>query len=113
MQTNPALVQRFVDATIEGWYSFLYGDPKLAFAAILKANPDMTPALMQYGYQQLKARGIVDSGDAKAQGIGAMTNARWASFFNQMAATGLYDKSMHYQAGYTLQFVDHGFGKPK
>ena len=113
VKTNPALVQRFVNASIEGWYSFLYGDPKPAFAAILKANPDMTPALMQYGYQQLKARGIVDSGDAKAQGIGAMTDARWTSFFNQMAATGLYDKSMNYQAGYTLQFADHGFGKPK
>jgi hypothetical protein len=25
----------------------------------------------------------------------------------------LYDKSMDYQAGYTLQFVDKGFGKPK
>ena len=111
--SDPDLVQRFVTASIEGWYSFLYGDPKPAFAAILQANPDMTPALMQYGYQQLKQRGIVDSGDAKMHGIGAMTDARWAAFFNQMAATGLYDKSMKYRAGYTLQFVDHGFGKPK
>ena len=42
-----------------------------------------------------------------------MTDARWQKFFDQMAATGLYDKSMDYQAGYTLQFVDQGFGKPK
>jgi NitT/TauT family transport system substrate-binding protein len=113
VKNNPALVQRFLDASIEGWYSFLYGDPKPAFAAILQANPDMTPALMEYGYDQLKARGIVDSGDAKTLGIGAMTDARWASFFNQMAAAGLYDKSMDFRAGYTTQFVDHGFGKPK
>jgi NitT/TauT family transport system substrate-binding protein len=113
VQTNPALVQRFINASIEGWYSYLYGDPKPAFAAILKANPDMTPDLIQFGYAQLKTRGIVDSGDAKTLGIGAMTDARWASFFNQMAATGLYDKSMNYKSGYTLQFVDHGFGKPK
>jgi NitT/TauT family transport system substrate-binding protein len=113
VKTDPDLVQRFVDASIEGWYSFLYGDPAPAFAAILKANPDMTPALMHYGYDQLKARGIVDSGDAKRLGIGAMTDARWQAFFDQMAATGLYDKSMDYKAGYTLQFVDKGFGKPK
>jgi NitT/TauT family transport system substrate-binding protein len=113
VKTDPDLVQRFINASIEGWYSYLYGDPKPAFAAILQANPDMTPALMQYGYEQLKSRGIVDSGDAKTLGIGAMTDARWASFFNQMAATGLYDKSMDYKSGYTLQFVDHGFGKPK
>jgi NitT/TauT family transport system substrate-binding protein len=60
----------------------------------------------------LKARGIVDSGDAKEYGIMAMTDARWQAFFEQMAATGLYDKNMDYKQAYTLQFVDKGFGKP-
>src|SRR5208282_159722 len=27
VRTKPDLVQRFVDASIEGWYSYLYGDP--------------------------------------------------------------------------------------
>jgi NitT/TauT family transport system substrate-binding protein len=113
VKTNPALVQRFIDASILGWYSYLYGDPSPAFAAIQKANPDMTTGLMRYGYDQLKSRGIVDSGDTRTLGLFAMTDAHWASFFNQMAATGLYDPSMDYKAGYTLQFVDHGFGMPK
>jgi len=113
VQTDPDLVQRFINASIEGWYSYLYGDPSPAFAAIQKANPDMTPGLLHYGYTQLKERGIVDSGDTKKLGLFAMTDTRWASFFNQMAATGLYDKSMNYKAGYTLQFVDHGFGMNK
>ncbi len=111
--TNPDLVKRFIEASTEGWYSFLYGDPSPGFAAIQKANPDMTTGLLHYGYEQLKARGIVDSGDAKKSGIYAMTDARWKLFFDQMAATGLYDKNMDYKAGYTLQFVDKGFGKPK
>jgi NitT/TauT family transport system substrate-binding protein len=113
VKTNPQLVQRFINASIEGWYSFLYGDPTPAFNAILKANPDMTPGLLHYGYAQLKARGILVSGDATRLGIGAMTDARCKSFFDQMAATGLYDKNMNYKAGYTLQFVNKGFGKPK
>jgi NitT/TauT family transport system substrate-binding protein len=113
VKTDPDLVQRFVNASIAGWYSFLYGNPAPAFAAILKANPDMTPGLLHYGYTQLKARGILVSGDATRLGIGAMTDARWQSFFEQMAATGLYDKNMDYKAGYTLQFIDKGFGKPK
>ncbi|MDE8343033.1 MAG: ABC transporter substrate-binding protein [Acidocella sp.] len=111
--TNPDLVKRFIEASTEGWYSFLYGDPAPAFAAIQKANPDMSTGLLRYGYEQIKARGIVDSGDAKTLGIYAMTDARWKAFFDQMAATGLYDKNMDYKAGYTLQFVDKGFGKPK
>ncbi len=113
VKTNPDLVRRFIEASTEGWYSYLNGDPTPAFNAILKANPDMTPGLLHYGYEQIKARGIVDSGDTKTLGIYAMTDARWAKFFNQMAATGLYDKSMNYKAGYTLQFVDHGFGLTK
>ena len=28
IEENPGLVQRFVDASIEGWYSYLYGDPR-------------------------------------------------------------------------------------
>jgi NitT/TauT family transport system substrate-binding protein len=40
-----------------------------------------------------------------------MTNARWAGFFKQMAATGMYPADMDYQSAYTLQFVDHG--RPK
>ncbi len=113
VKTDPGLVQRFIDASTLGWYSYLYGNPAPAFAAIEKANPDMTPGLMRYGYAQIKQRGIVDSGDTKTLGIYAMTNARWAAFFNQMVAAGLYDKSMDYKAGYTLQFVDHGFGLKK
>lgn len=107
VKNDPALVQRFIDASAEGWYNFLYKNPKPAFAAIKAANPDMTDGLMQYSYDQLKARGIVDSGDAKTLGIYAMTNARWASFFHQMVKAGLYSPSMDYKAGYTLQFVDH------
>lgn len=106
VQTNPALVQRFIDASAEGWHDYLYKNPQPAFALIKAANPDMTDGLIQYGYTQLKARGIVDSGDAKTLGIYAMTDARWASFFNQMVAAGLYDQSTNYKAGYTLQFVD-------
>jgi NitT/TauT family transport system substrate-binding protein len=110
VQTDPDLVQRFINASIEGWYSYLYGNPAPAFAAIKAANPDMTDGIIRYGYAQLKQRGIVDSGDAKTAGIFAMTDAHWKSFFDQMAATGLYDKGLDYKAGYTLQFVDHGHG---
>jgi NitT/TauT family transport system substrate-binding protein len=107
---NPALVQRFVDASIEGWYSYLYGDPDPGNAAIRKANPEMTQALLDYGRQSLIQHGIVDSGDALKQGIGAMTDARWAEFYRSMADVGLYPKDLDERKAYTLQFVDKGVG---
>src|SRR5262245_46231818 len=38
---KPDVVQRFVNATIEGWYSYLYGDPSPANELIKKDNTEM------------------------------------------------------------------------
>lgn len=107
---NPGLVQRFVDASIEGWYSYIYGDPAPANALIKKDNPEMTDALIAYGREQLKARGIVDSGDSKTMGIGAMTEARWKDFFEVMSSQGVYPKSLDWHKAYTPQFVNKKHG---
>jgi len=107
---KPDLVQRFVDASTEGWYSYLYGDPSPANAAIRKANPEMTDALIAYGRASMKEHGVVDSGDALKDGIGAMTDARWKAFYDQMATVGLYPKGMDFKKAYTLQFVDKRVG---
>src|SRR5438132_672172 len=75
-QEHPDLVQRFVDASIEGWYSYLYGDPAPANTLIKRDNPEMTDALLAYGIAKIKEYGIVDTGDPKTNGNGAMTEAR-------------------------------------
>lgn len=105
VETRPDLVQRFVDATIKGWVSYLHGDPAPAHALIKKDNPDMSDALLAYGRGKIQEYGIVESGDATAKGIGAMDDARWKAFFDVMAADGLYPKTLDYKQAYTLQFV--------
>jgi NitT/TauT family transport system substrate-binding protein len=107
---NPDLVQRFVDASIEGWYDFLYGDPAPANALIKKDNPEQTDALLAFGREKMKEFGIVDSGDAKTGGIGAMSEQRWSDFFRQMSAQGLYTAEMDWKKAYTLQFVNKMVG---
>ena len=107
---NPDLVQRFVNASIEGWYSYLYGDPSPGNALIKKDNPEMNDALIAYGVAKIKEYGIVDSGDAKTDGIGAMTDARWHDFFDTMSKAGLYPADMDYKKAFTLQFVDKRVG---
>ena len=104
------VVQRFVNASIEGWYSYLNGDPAPANALIKKDNPEMTDALIAYGIAKIKAHGIVDSGDAKTMGIGAMTDARWQDFYDTMSKAGLYPAGLDYKKAYTLQFVDKKVG---
>jgi NitT/TauT family transport system substrate-binding protein len=107
---KPDLVRRFVDASIEGWYSYLYGDPTPGNTLIKRDNPEMTDELIAYGIGKMKEYGIVDSGDAKKLGIGAMTGARWQDFFTGMAKAGLYPADMDFGRAFTLQFVDHKVG---
>ncbi|MFZ2004190.1 MAG: ABC transporter substrate-binding protein [Stellaceae bacterium] len=107
---KPDLVQRFVNASIEGWYSYLYGDPSPGNALIKKDNPEENDDLIAYGVGKIKEYGIVDSGDAKTMGIGAMTDARWKDFFDTMSKAGLYPAGMDYKKAYTLQFVDKKVG---
>ena len=107
---KPDLVQRFVDASIEGWYSYLYDDPSPGNALIKQDNPEMTDALIAYGVDKIKQYGIVDSGDAKKEGIGAMTDARWRDFFDTMSKAGLYPADLNYRDAYTLQFADKKIG---
>ena len=112
--SNPDLVQRFVDASIEGWHSYLHGDPSPGNALIKQDNPEMTDALITYGREALKTRGIVESGDTASLGIGAMTDARWKDFFDTMASEGLYPRGLDYMRAYTLRFVNHRVGiEPK
>jgi NitT/TauT family transport system substrate-binding protein len=107
---KPDLVQRFIDASIEGWYSYLYGDPSPGNALIKRDNPEMTDALIAYGIGKMKEYGVIDSGDAKSDGIGAMNEARWHDFFAAMAKAGLYPADMDFRRAFTVQFVNKKVG---
>jgi NitT/TauT family transport system substrate-binding protein len=109
---KPELVQRFVNATIEGCYSYLFGDPSPGNKLIIEANPEMTPEIIANSIAMMKARGMVAGGDADKLGIGAMTDARWKSFFDMTVEAGLNAPDLNYKSGYSLQFVNKAFGKP-
>lgn len=104
------LVQRFVNASIEGWYDYLYGDPGPGNALIKRDNPEMNDALIAYGIDKMKQHGIVDSGEAKQNGIGAMSEARWRDFFQTMVKAGLYPAEMDFRRAFALRFVNHKVG---
>src|SRR5216683_1735028 len=110
VREKPDLVQRFVDASIEGWYSYLNGDAAPGNALIKKDNPEMTDALIAYGMEKMKAYLIVDSGEAKQNGIGAMSEARWHDFFDTVVKAGLYPAEMDFRKAYTLQFINKKVG---
>ncbi|HWW47216.1 MAG TPA: ABC transporter substrate-binding protein [Xanthobacteraceae bacterium] len=110
IEKNPDLVQRFVDASIIGWYNYLYGDSAPGNALIRKMNPDMPDDVLANAIAKMKEYGIVDSGDSLTNGIGAMSDARMASFFDRMVRAGVVRSDIDYRKAYTLRFVNKGVG---
>ena len=105
IQKNPAAVKAFVEASAAGWKSYLEGDATPGDALIKKDNPEMTQDVLDQAREKLRTYGIVQSGDAQTGGVGVMTDARWAEFFNVAAEQGVYPKDMDYKKAYTLEFV--------
>ena len=111
VRKNPALVKRFVEASIIGWVNYLYGDRRAADALIKRDNPEMTDELIGRSLALIKELGIVDSGDAATLGIGAMKPERIKDFYDKMVQAGLYkpgDVDLSKVA--TMQFVNQGVG---
>jgi NitT/TauT family transport system substrate-binding protein len=110
VENKPDLVQRFVDASIVGWYHYLYGDNSAANALIKKQNAEMTDDQLAYSVAKLKEYGIVDSGDTLKLGIGAMTDARYAGFLDKMVRAGVVKPTVDFRKAYTLRFVNKMVG---
>jgi NitT/TauT family transport system substrate-binding protein len=106
------LVQRFVDASLEGWAAYLKGGPgtQAANALIKKDNPDMDDDKIAYAIKVMNELGIVRSGDALKLGIGAMTDVRWSNFYTTMSAAGVFPKGLDVRQAYSLEFVNKGIG---
>ena len=111
VKNRPDLVRRFVDASILGWYNYLYGDRRAANALMRMDNPEMTEEELEKSVALIREQGVVDSGEALAKGIGAMSEARIRDFHDKMLKAGLYkpgDVDLSKVA--TFEFVNRGVG---
>jgi NitT/TauT family transport system substrate-binding protein len=109
VKSKPDLVRRFVEASNIGYYNYLYGDRKAADALIKKINPDIGDDYIEKSMPILRAH--IDVGDAVAQGIGAISDARMKDFYDKTVAAGLYKPTdFNYAEAYTTQFVNKGTG---
>lgn len=110
IDTNPDLVQRFVDASIEGWYNYLYGDNAAANALIKTTNPEMTDGQIEYAIDKMKQYGIVDSGDALDRGIGCMTAERYKQLADELVKVKLLKADTDYTKAFDTRFSCKGVG---
>lgn len=109
-EANKDVAKRFVEASIIGWYHYLYGDNAAANELIKKDNPEMTDEQLAYGLKKMKEYGIVVSGDAETKGIGCMTDEGWQSFYDNMVKIGLFEAGIDIKQAYTTELVCQGLG---
>ena len=109
--SNPDLVQRFVDASTIGWYTYMYGDNSAGNAAIMAANPEQTVAKLTEELAQMKALGIIGTGYQAEVGIGAIDMARVQAFYDLAVETGILEAgSVDVTKVATDQFVNKKIG---
>lgn len=106
------LVQRFMTASLEGWAAYMKNGPEnaAANALIKRDNPDMTDDKIAYAVKVMNEKGIVMSGDALKLGVGAMTDARWATFYKDMTEAGVFQANLDVRRAYSLEFINKGVG---
>lgn len=102
---HPDVARRFIKASMEGWKSYLKGDPTAANVLIKTDNPNMKDAQIAFGIKRMNELHIVDGGDAQTMGIGIMTEARWKASYELMVASDLLPKDTDWKKGLTTDYV--------
>jgi NitT/TauT family transport system substrate-binding protein len=105
MADRTDVVRRFVKATLEGWKSYLKGDPTPGNKLIQLDNPKMGNEQIAYAIKRLNELEVLDGGDAKTMGIGIMTDARWKATYEFMVAEGQLKPEVDWTKGFTSMFV--------
>ena len=109
IETKPAAIQCFVDASIKGWVDFLK-DPAPAVALIRKDNPDNPEDVVDYAIKVMKDTGLIESSETAQYGVGTMSDERWKKHGAMLQATGIIPPGADYKQSFTLQFVNHRVG---
>lgn len=98
------VVRAFVKASNEGWKRYM-ASPDKAHALIRQMNPQQDDKRMAAIHKVMRERGLAESGDTRGGKYGAMSDARWESFYRDMAAAGALPATLDYRKAYTLEFV--------
>jgi NitT/TauT family transport system substrate-binding protein len=105
VKAKPAAIAAFVKASMEGWKSYLKGDPKPANELIKRDNPTMTDDSIAIGIKLLNESGMVFGGDAARLGVGVITDERMKKTYDMLVAMKLLDPKVELKQTYTTQFV--------
>lgn len=101
LEANKATVRAFVEASIQGWQDYLWGDPAPGNALIMNDNPEMTADLLAFAIEAMQSNKMIGERDM----VGQMDPARWSGFYREMSALGAVADGVRVEDAYTLEFL--------
>jgi len=101
---KPDVVERFVKASLEGWYDYMK-NPAPGNALIKVDNPKMTDGQLAFAVERMKEMKAIDRGDAATLGVGIITADRYRQTYDFLVAGGLLDPKVDWQKSFDDRFV--------
>jgi NitT/TauT family transport system substrate-binding protein len=101
---KPGVVERFVKASLEGWYDYMK-NPAPANELIKADNPKMTDGQLAFALEQMKKMKVIDRGDAATLGVGIITADRYRKTYEFLVSGGLLDPKVDWQKTFDDRFV--------
>jgi len=106
VEKQPELVSAFLKASMQGWKDYLV-KPAAGNKLIIKDNPNMTQAQIDYSIAKFKAIGSVTGEDAATHGIGIITAPRVKATWTMARDLKLVEGKMPaLDSVYTTKLID-------
>jgi NitT/TauT family transport system substrate-binding protein len=105
LRDHPAVVGKFVRASIRGWIDYLGGDPTPANRLITARRSDLSPEFMAYSIKAMNDYKLVAGDPAKGEQTGQLTAARLQKQINLLQEVGVLDKPVAVGDVATFEFI--------
>lgn len=111
IRSRPALVRRFVAASVRGWQTYLER-PEETNRHIHEINPEMSLAILAFGVKAL--RPLCIDGRQNPNALGRMTAERWRALAAQLVEAGVITAELADPSGaFTNEFLPEKSGDKK
>jgi NitT/TauT family transport system substrate-binding protein len=108
MKSDPALVKKFVNATMAG-YALAVAQPEAAADAFVKAFPETSRELVLDQWRIVAGQLVTETG--KKKGLGYMTEEKMAATIALIKAFSKLESDIKPRDVYTMEFLDPQFPK--
>lgn len=109
---NDEALRAFIAASVEGWATYINGDPGPAHGLIGRANRNMSSGELDRAREALRDAAIV-TGDAPATPLGTMSAERWRTFFESTSEAGIFPAGLAWQQAFTIDYLSPAVASPQ